>query len=313
MKPHATTPTSGRFGRKIDADVARLREAWPAAIGGDAAAMRHVRIATRRLRVALEAAARIGNRRRVESLTRRLKAIGRLLGPARDLGVTRDLLASELEAHPDEARALERATRAIKRYEKTVVIKMRRKADRMDIDEVARKLGDAARAVDAGPRQLQSAVAFLLATRVARAERSLAACGALYEPETLHGLRVAVKKLRYAVEFAASFSMAQRRLAYRLKPHQRRLGLWHDRVVLQRSLREADASSSGAVGTAVAERLEAESRLAHGRIVRSLRYLGATIEAIRREAAGLARPGHATAARAELGSKKSLPARRHLA
>jgi CHAD domain-containing protein len=99
------------------------------------------------------------------------------------------------------------------------------------------------RAMHGGPddpeddRALHSAMMSALAIRVARRSRDLRvaieAAGALYAPEQIHAVRIAVKKLRYALELAYELHLLRsRRPITQLKAMQETLGRLHDDQML---------------------------------------------------------------------------------
>ena len=69
-----------------------------------------------------------------------------------------------------------------------------------------------------------------MAARAIRLGRSVDGAGALYAPEALHAVRIAVKKLRYSLEMgrAARVIVGSARAATRLSRFQDLLGEWHD-------------------------------------------------------------------------------------
>jgi CHAD domain-containing protein len=83
--------------------------------------------------------------------------------------------------------------------------------------------------------------------RVARRSATLAGrlhdAGAVYLPERLHGVRIAVKKLRYALELANEVAPARARTDLTvLKRAQELLGRIHDLQVLVDRVRQVQAS-----------------------------------------------------------------------
>ena len=100
------------------------------------------------------------------------------------------------------------------------------KADAQERSAMARRARDAADA----PREERSA------------PRSNEA-GPLYAPERIHDVRIATKKLRYALEIAHDAGVPRRRRSSRsLKRQQERLGRLHDLQMLLKHVREAEAS-----------------------------------------------------------------------
>ncbi|MCU1385973.1 MAG: hypothetical protein JWL71_4670, partial [Acidobacteria bacterium] len=95
----------------------------------------------------------------------------------------------------------------------------------------------------AAARSWRWAIDARVAGRASRLSAAIADAGALYLPERLHGVRIAVKKLRYAVELSAEAagepSAADLR---RLKRAQDLLGRMHDMQILIGEVRQTQAS-----------------------------------------------------------------------
>jgi CHAD domain-containing protein len=154
------------------------------------------------------------------------------------------------------------------------------------------------------------ALASRLRRRATRLSRTVAAAGTLYAPETLHRVRIAAKKLRYALELAhvAARRPARRMLAV-LKETQDGLGHWHDVQVLEDFVRRLDSDSvdrvKGAEYRRVADALELECRAAHARFLAERGAIGRVASQIAREIVpaltrktGAARPARPATARA---------------
>jgi CHAD domain-containing protein len=103
--------------------------------------------------------------------------------------------------------------------------------------------------------------------------------GAVYLPERLHDVRIAVKKLRYAIELRADAVRRRTRDVPRLRTAQDALGRLHDLQVLIHRCREAQASLDPPVITAwrelgsLVDALEEDCRALHARYVRQRRKL----------------------------------------
>jgi CHAD domain-containing protein len=85
-----------------------------------------------------------------------------------------------------------------------------------------------------------------LAARIVRRSKQLEQCiehaGALYAPDRLHGVRVSVKKLRYALELGQEARLGRLTAAIRLlKKMQDNLGELHDREMLLDHVRTVHA------------------------------------------------------------------------
>jgi CHAD domain-containing protein len=111
--------------------------------------------------------------------------------------------------------------------------------------------------------------------RALRLRAEMRRAGALYEPEQLHMVRVAAKKLRYALEVdrELSRSRAMARID-RIKQLQDALGQIHDFEILLEHTREVRAKMAGTEGQASTEldalvhTLETECRDGHAAYVR---------------------------------------------
>ncbi len=96
--------------------------------------------------------------------------------------------------------------------------------------------------------------------------------GPLYAPERIHGVRIATKKLRYALEMALETGQpGARPLLKVLKREQDRLGHLHDLESLLKHVREAEVSPrvGSRLGelTSYADTLERDCRRLHAEFV----------------------------------------------
>ena len=157
----------------------------------------------------------------------------------------------------------------------------------------------------------RAGLAEALTRRAARVTpRRIARCGTLYEPERLHALRIALKKLRYVIELAdATTGLSLVEVAAELKHQQRRSGRLHDRQILLAEVRALEATDSRvAPGAAlVAELLECDCRRWHGGLVQSLGQVQLAVDHVRRVAGLLDRSARPRPARARLDAGR----RRH--
>src|SRR5262249_34077533 len=105
--------------------------AWPRAMRGEPKAVHSVRVASRRLREALRLMSHVKRERR--KLSRELKRLTRLLGPVRELDVSRALVRALASTQPDLAAACERVD---VRLLEVATARRQRVARRMaDVDE----------------------------------------------------------------------------------------------------------------------------------------------------------------------------------
>jgi CHAD domain-containing protein len=109
----------------------------------------------------------------------------------------------------------------------------------------------------------------------------------LYTPEHLHQVRIATKKLRYALELAADSAIPSAAPHVRaLKRTQETLGRLNDLQVLQRHVTAVQAAPVGRAVpheglSAIAGRIEEECRRLHGKYVARVESLNALTAAVR--------------------------------
>jgi len=248
----------------------------PGVLDGLPDSIHDARVATRRIREVLPL---IADRRHVvEDLARRFKRMGKALGRVRDRDVLLGVLASLETRIPHAAPSL-------------VVLRQRHERGRIDY---ARRLIRTLEKIEAeklvtglldGPvhpvfaRALSDRAAWRGALRRTVRERADAAAAAVahatgvYFPRRAHSARIAIKKLRYALEIADG--TGERLIAHALddlKSAQSVLGKLHDHQVLLDELEPpTDGSSDPAAAeqiTLVVQVVEAENRNLHRR------YLG---------------------------------------
>ena len=177
-----------------------LAEAWPGVVSGEAAAVHRARVATRRLREALPVLD--GERRGVRRLRKDLRRLTRALGPVRELDVTLGLVVRLLHDEPSLDTALENIRVRLMERRLRRRARLLRDIDNLDIAGILARV----RALSAhGPskasrhRQVpvdRPEIRRRMSSRATRVERAVDRAGALYAPEALHAVRIAVKKLR---------------------------------------------------------------------------------------------------------------------
>jgi CHAD domain-containing protein len=230
----------------------RRLDAFSRALSGlsrdDVRALHRARVASRRLRELMPvlqfepATAR--------KLSRRLRKVTLRLGAVRELDV---MLMSIDELHvsrrgrgaalgrvgvsvsKDRDRARKRLADRMPTAMKRLVRKLERRHAALQVEEAGMTRADA--------RRWRWAVDALVARRAARLTEAMEKAGAVYLPDRLHVVRVALKKLRYATELAQEASgtrdIARLRL---LKRGQDVLGRIHDLHLLMDRVRDVQAS-----------------------------------------------------------------------
>jgi CHAD domain-containing protein len=223
------------------------------ALGGDGHAVHQARVATRRLREALPVIGAALGRKRVRKLRKRLRKLTRLFGAVRE----RDVALAMIDRHQTDGSVETAAADRVR-----AVVHEGRNAARhrllagLDAHKVARWLDDVttfeqelkASVETAGSSQARLpapgrqgkgqgdglpawriALARRLLTRTERLRRAITDAGMLFVPERLHVVRIALKRLRYAVELAGELSGRKLDATLdELKRCQDTLGTLHD-------------------------------------------------------------------------------------
>ena len=231
-----------RLVATIDALVSALTGHLDGARAGDVVGVHQARVASRRLREALPLAVGAAGAVTVREARRGMRGLTRALGPVREMDVALGLLDELEAAHGQLVEPID-ATRRLVTGER---------ATRRDAMVEALAPGPAGAALEAVAAVREGLVSrdrpwrAVLARRVIARARELGAAidqaGILYNPDALHAIRIAAKKLRYALELAIELRMARAARAVRtLRRMQDLLGEMHDYQVLSRFAAEAAA------------------------------------------------------------------------
>lgn len=262
--------------------VTALRRKLPGARSGDVRAVHQARVATRRLREALPLVRAGKPGRRLERVARDLTGV---LGTVRELDVALEMLDGLTRTTGVSSAAVTCLHRAMAHERLALQRESAKRIDEYDVDRLERKVlrtldrkGDhQTRPVD---RLAQiSAARRRAARRAARLEAAVDSAGGIYLPERLHQVRIAVKKLRYALEIARDLSGSRAEARIRtLQRMQDLLGRMHDLEVLiarTRGLQSAavrDLQLSSDLDQLV-RRLETDARQLHGHYLAQRRAL----------------------------------------
>jgi CHAD domain-containing protein len=216
---------------------------------GDVRALHRARVASRRLRELVPVLQLDGGASR--KLARRLRKVTTRLGTVRELDV---LLLSIDELHVsrrDRSAALGRVgvsvskdrdharKRLAAQLPMTEIVRLARKLERTvaDLQETE------AASSRASSKQWRWAVDARVSRRAARLSDAMQEAGAVYLPDRLHVVRVALKKLRYALELANEVSATRDHGDLRtLKRSQELLGRMHDLQMLTERVRQEQTS-----------------------------------------------------------------------
>jgi CHAD domain-containing protein len=256
-----------------------LESHLPAALEGDPRALHRARVASRRLREVLPLAAA------GQKVGKRVRRLTVLLGRVREMDVALDLLATgELGGVSRLASAEARQQLQIEREKRRD--KMLRRFRKLNPDKLIRALGDLSEAASGhDAERWRRTLAGRIARRATGLRRAVDAAGAIYVTERLHAVRIAAKKLRYALEIAAELGVPDAAgVAATVRRTQVTLGNLQDRTVL---LRHVHAAANGADGTmreglaALESEIEASSRDLHAQFLSQRGALATALVAVR--------------------------------
>jgi CHAD domain-containing protein len=253
---------------------------------GDVDALHRTRVASRRLRELLPILRLDAHTS--DKLSGRLRKVTKRLGAVRDFDVLIGLIA---EMHGDRRysnNALTALQGAVEEQQRNARERLEAKLPPAKVQRLTRRLKrvarhlepDGERSRDAGmDRAKQTSVWVLEARatrRAARVREAIDAAGTVYVPGPLHQVRIALKKLRFALELKAEInSQRTTRDIAALKSSQDLLGRLHDLQALIDHAREMQTSQSGPDLTASRElaalvrTLESDCRKLHARYIRT--------------------------------------------
>jgi CHAD domain-containing protein len=252
-----------------------LSRSLPGARKGDPERLHQARVATRRLREALPV---VTTGARGRKLARDVRRLTRAFGPVRELDVVLQILDELAAEGRVPAGAIRKLRQVIGHERRRMHDEMCRRVARVNLDKL-RKRATAVKPRARAPERLTDARR-RAARRGERLRGAIENAGAIYLPDRLHEVRIAVKKLRYAMELTRelSGSRATARLET-LEAAQDLLGRMNDLEALIARVR--GVQGSGTVTNLrlssdldlVVRRLETECRQLHGQYIASRRTL----------------------------------------
>jgi CHAD domain-containing protein len=246
---------------------------------GDVRALHRSRVASRRLRELVPLLQLDHDTTR--KLVRRLRRVTEALGAVRELDVLNILLDELHESGRYQHGGLSRITSAVAHDRDLARKRLLSKVPVAALERVAAKLAGVAADLEPSThpnRREDSAWRWAIDARVtSRAERlaeAMRGAGSVYLAERLHVVRIALKKLRYAVELAVEAAGEKTSADLKtLKEVQDILGHLHDRQVLIDRVRQIQAASGADLRTereleGIIDTLENECRRLHARYMR---------------------------------------------
>ena len=225
----APRPAAPGAGRLLTRRMRELFRVYPKALVGDVEAVHDLRVAARRLRVALVLLAGKPDGRRARRAERTLHDLAAAAGRGRDLDVGLEILEAFPASADDGNERLHRALRASR--SRARVLSREALLD-LDVASLRRDL----RACVASTRVDGAVLTERLADLGRREEetigRELVAARRRPDAEALHSARRSARRLRYAAEILDLFDGTHSDAADRWRKMQTRLGEIHDRQVL---------------------------------------------------------------------------------
>lgn len=269
MNNRTTRATTALLQRRARA----LKRHLPLAVAGDHHGVHQARVATRRLREAVPVLSTGLKDSKAAKAGRKIRRLTRALGTVRELDVTIQIL-DELARAEHLPRLAVEAVRghviAERDARREVMLK---RLGKVDAQKLGRRLASVADALDAAENEAwRDVLAARLTRRALRLGEAIEAAGQMYLPERLHRVRIAAKKLRYALELAADSGTARAADHLRmLKRTQDVLGRLHDLQILHSHVAAVQAQPDGSGGgapaafDALAQHIEGECRHLHAR------------------------------------------------
>jgi CHAD domain-containing protein len=284
MNRRAPRVTSRLLARRASA----LKRHVSQAVNGRPRGVHQARVASRRLREAVPVLTSGVKNTKAKKARGKIRRLTKALGTVRELDVTLQVL-DELAARDSLPRpALEevRAHVVLERDERRA--EMLERIDDVNLEKLDRRLASVVEAVgESDSEEWRDALGSRLVKRAKVLASAIADAGHVYSPEPLHQVRIAAKKLRYAMELALDTGIKAAAAPLRLvKNAQDTLGRLHDLQVLQTHVAavqvEPKVRTLPAGGLDILARaLEDQCRHLHARYVASIPKLNEVLDATR--------------------------------
>ena len=231
----------------------------PAVRDGAVEAIHDARVATRRIRAALDIINRHYSESTFQAAAALAKKAARALGRARDIDVSLNLLADLERRAPAAAPAAALCRRELLRERQLARRRLVKKFDGLPLDTLPRLVSAAVPRLD---RVLQSGAH----DRARSVADAIHHASGVYFPRRAHAARVEIKKLRYLLEFSGESDEGALKV---LRKSQQLLGDIQDRQVLYETVEAMrdDAVASGADLEPLLALLEAECVVIYDRFL----------------------------------------------
>jgi len=218
-----------------------LERQLPLAIEGNDIGVHQARVASRRLREAVPVLA--GETKARRKAERKIRKLTQALGTVREMDVTVQILDEFARGTALPRSALEdvRAHVIAERDRRRTV--MLHRLRRVNTQKLNRRLEEASIVTAmVNSAEWRQALTSRVGVRVERLRDAIQRAGQIYAPEQLHGVRIATKKLRYALELIADARIAAvRPQVNTLKRAQDTLGKLHDLQIIEQHVAAVQA------------------------------------------------------------------------
>jgi CHAD domain-containing protein len=284
--PLGSTAVARRaLARTLSRRVQALSEQLHDALKGDVEAVHQARVATRRLREVVPIVTIGHEGKKSARLTRRLRKLTRALGPVRELDVALKLFGDHEGRRRSPGIV---ALRTHLRKERDAAFeRLERAFDGPRAGRLLARLGKLEARLEGEPdsasnTELERARRALAGSAIERARQlgdAIAAAGAIFIVERVHEVRIAAKRLRYALELAGELRLvATGAVVNRLRGIQEVLGDLHDLDVLRTHVdlvraEMPEESPAAAALERMSETLAGEARELHAGYLRKARGL----------------------------------------
>jgi CHAD domain-containing protein len=238
-------------------------------LGADPENLHQHRVASRRLRAALRTGRKLVDPAWAEPIRTELSRLARITGPLRDLDVLLEWLERERRRLPAADRTAAAALAQELEGERSTL----RDELLRELDEPGYRglLDSLERPVEAAAHPSKRTLRDRVSRDLQRLVADIRKAGRRPDPARLHGLRLAVKRVRYSVELAgAPGSGGARHVTEAARELQDLLGAYQDTVAAERLLRTHAVRSRQPLLGFAAGALAARQRHTRDRIVRGL-------------------------------------------
>ena len=222
--------------------AAALTGVLTAALAGEPEAVHQARVASRRLREVLPALA-VHDERAWHALRKDVRRVTRAFGAVREFDVATGHFDETAATTEMSAAARSTTRRALQVQRAAALRKARATLTRARLLRLQARLDGLSAATTADTGAVKAAMAARVVRRARSVRKTVAGTGAVYMPARLHAVRIAVKRLRYALEAGrdARGARATSQLT-QLRAIQDLLGRAHDLHVLAERVRDVQVT-----------------------------------------------------------------------